>query len=194
MTSRELLLSRIPESKLAEWLEKYRDIFIVESGEYAYMCRPISYASLMLIDKFGGDDSAKEDAICAECVLYPPIENVNNLPAGIPTAIARSVLERSCFLSEKYAEEILKEFREDMKKAINQFIAVTAYAFKIDMEELEEWPINKLIKYYTRAEWILQQIYGGGEQSTRQEGSIEDFPELKAEQAFLSGKLHPKKG
>lgn len=171
---------------------QHGDIYRTDIESQAYIWRRLTKAEFNMIDQLGEEDEDKEDLIVNMCLIYPRHLDYDECHAGVPVVLANEILTHSGFVDETSAA-ILAEHRAEMQNLETQMEAIIHKAFpSISLEEIESWDVPKTLKYYSRAEWILEILEGIPITQILEKlhesddglvsGSMEDFPELMAEQ------------
>ena len=144
------------------FLDEYRNVFILQLEDSVMIYKAIgrkAYKDILTNDKL--TDLQKEEVICRECLLYPDPGSFDwdNCDAGIPTQLRKAILKNSYLENMEDRETLKKYYRLEMYDLDNQITCVINEAFpNIDIEEIEQWDVEKTTKYYTRAEWKLQNL------------------------------------
>ncbi|MGO5439291.1 hypothetical protein ACTQX2_00230 [Megamonas funiformis] len=141
---------------------KWRNVFIYRLGEQDFIYRALGrkeYKDICTDTRF--NDIEKEDIICDQCLLYPQDFDFENCDAGIPTELVKNILKNSYLDSVSSRTQVLDYYRADMYDLDNQITAVISEAFpNLDIEEIEQWDVEKTMKYMSRAEWVLHNLRG----------------------------------
>lgn len=145
-------------------LDKYRNVFMMQLENQVYIYRSIGRKTYKdILTKDGLTDLQKEEIICRECLLYPDPElfDWENCDAGIPTQLRKSILKNSYLESIEDQNLLRTYYRNEMWDLDNQITCIINEAFpNIDIEEIEQWDVEKTTKYLTRAEWKLHNLRG----------------------------------
>ena len=192
-----------------QWQEQYWDLWFLElEPEVEILFRELSRGEFRLLKTLYPDKENQEDWICKTCILWPRKLDIDGLPAGYPEVIANAILEESGFSEKGNARlvEYMETFREDMKQFDNQVGCFIHEAFpQLDLEEIETWGMKKTLWYFSRAEFILNELQKrdirytpvqknqpaatANKPYTLGEGtSVQDFPELAEISQFMKGK------
>lgn len=145
-----------------EWVRKYREVYVTEYDEVAFVWRPLSRAEFRNIAKTIEVPEEQFDEICRLCLLDPVIEDFDELPAGIPEALSKEILYKSGYgednpLMKKYEFD----FDQEMQMFEHQVSCVVKFAFPdLSLEEIESWGLEKTMWYYSRAKWMLETFRG----------------------------------
>ena len=144
--------------------DEYRNVFILQLENNVMIYRAIgrkAYKDILLNKEL--TDLQKEEVICRECLLYPNPDTFDweNCDAGIPTQLRKAILKNSYLESIEDRELLKKYYRSEMYDLDNQITCMINEAFpNIDIEEIENWDVEKTMKYFTRAEWKLHNLRG----------------------------------
>ena len=147
-----------------EFSQKYRNVFITQLDGECYIYRALGrseYKEILNDPRF--NDFQKEELICSQCLLYPEPESIvwDEMPAGIPTELEKIILKRSYLDKLEHRSRLHDYYRSEMYDIDNQITCVINEAFpNIDIEEIEQWDIEKTTKYLSRAEWKLESLRG----------------------------------
>ena len=108
----------------------------------------------------------KEELICQICTLYPEKYDFENCEeAGLPTALAKKILENSMLTDAKSLRTLIYHFRDEMNEDYNRRVSCVIHEafpeFKIDGDDgIENWDIIRTAEYMARAEFILHSLRG----------------------------------
>ena len=141
-------------------LEEYENVFMEKIDDVVYIYRALSrgeYRSILKDDRFDGVE--KEDIICETCVLWPKGFEAGECDAGVPTILTKAILRNSYLDSLQTQINVLTGYRNEMWEIGNQITCLINEAFpSIDIEEIDNWSIDKTLKYLSRAEWKLKNL------------------------------------
>ena len=149
---------------IMEFKKHYRNVFVYQVDEQVFIYRTLSrkeYKDILNDDRF--NDFEKEEIICDTCLLYPDPNTFdwNDVDAGIPTELMKQIRKNSYLDGKNSRKNILQYYRSEMFDIDNQIICVINEAFpQYDIEEIEDWDVDKMTKYLTRAEWKLTNLRG----------------------------------
>ena len=149
---------------IMEFKKHYRNVFVYQVDEQVFIYRTLSrkeYKDILNDERF--NDFEKEEIICDTCLLYPDPNSFdwNDVDAGIPTELMKQIRKNSYLDGKNSRKNILQYYRSEMFDIDNQIICVINEAFpQYDIEEIEDWDIDKMTKYLTRAEWKLTNLRG----------------------------------
>lgn len=151
-------------SILTDLQQRYRNVFVFQAEEAVFIYRALGrkeYKNILQDNRF--NDFEKEELICSTCLLYPDPETIDwdDMDAGIPTELMKHIREHSYLDSIASRKNLLDFYRSEMYDLDNQITCIINEAFpNLDIEEIEDWDIEKTMKYLTRAEWKLTNFHG----------------------------------
>ena len=111
-------------------------------------------------------DCDKEEVICETCTLYPENYDFSNCDeAGLPTALAKRILEQSLLTDAMSLTNLIYHYRNEMNTDYNRQVSCVIHEafpeFKLDGDEgIENWDVMKTAEYMARAEFILHSLRG----------------------------------
>jgi len=142
--------------------EQYRNVFIHQFGSMVFFYRSIGRKEYKtIIDDVVMNDFQKENVICELCTLYPKNVDFNNIDAGIPSKLTELIIKNSFLDSIEARQQLLGYYRAQMYDLDNQISCLINEAFpQFDIEDIEEWDVDKTTKYLSRAEWKLHNLRG----------------------------------
>lgn len=197
----------LTQEEILRLRDKYGATYFTEIDGEEFLFRPLSRGEYEKATTTFNNDAAAEEYICSRATILPKDYDFENCQAGIPSILARQIIFESGFdESNPKAQDYLLQFREEMNSIENQIPCVIKEAFQdISFEEIENWGLEKTLKYYARAEYILNvlqnrdiQFISEEEQSKQQKKEFVDKEVLQGEafdshsrsiKAFLEGKL-----
>lgn len=144
--------------------KKYRNVFIYEVDGEIFIYRSLGrkeYRDILSDNRF--NDFEKEELICDTCLLYPDPDSFDwdSVDAGIPTELMKAIRKNSYLDDKKSRRSILDFYRSEMYDLDNQITCIINEAFpQFDIEEIDEWDVERSMKYLTRAEWKLANLRG----------------------------------
>lgn len=107
------------------------------------------------------DVLSKEDEVCRRCLLYPTNVDFDNIEAGVISKLVRVIFENSFLSDMESRAAVLDYFRSEMFDLQNQITCIINEAFpQYDIEDIENWDIERTAKFLSRAEWKLQNFRG----------------------------------
>lgn len=144
--------------------EKNRTVYWIHIDGQIYIYKPLGRRDFKEISENEGLSTLnKEDEVIMRTLLYPDPKNFNldDVPAGIPNKLFTTIMENS-FLSDLEARaSITNYYRQEMYDLNNQIPCLINEAFpQYDIEEIENWDVERTAKYLSRAEWKLQNLRG----------------------------------
>lgn len=147
--------------KIIDWKNKYSNIFAVKIAGELFIIRPLTRSEFNKIMEFDANDVLKENMVCETATLYPENYDFETCIAGIPTELAKKILEESLLMLDDKARSVLNKFRDEMKEYQHQISCIIVEAFPtLNIDEVETWDMYKTLKYLSRAEWVLTQLRG----------------------------------
>ena len=151
------------EELVAKYVDQYENIVASKIDNEFFLYRVLGRAEYKAIyedDQF--TQLEKENLVIQTCLVYPENYDLDECPAGIPTQLCKEILEASLIVDIETLTTILDNerlaFLSDENNILNCMI-LAAFP-SLSLEEVENWPMEKAIKYYTRAEWILSNLQG----------------------------------
>ncbi|AOQ24715.1 hypothetical protein MTAT_20600 [Moorella thermoacetica] len=159
MTEREL------ERQLLEWSKQYGRLEYSEIAGQEFIWRLLTRGEYKRLVAAEMEPADKEELVCQTCVLFPQDYDFSSCLAGIPTTLAREILEKSGFPyngePNPLGKKMLDTFRAEMDVIDNQIDCVIVEAFpRLTLEEVADWSLEKTMYYLSRAEWILHHLRG----------------------------------
>jgi len=142
--------------------EEYRNVFFTKLEDYFFIYRSLNRKEhKALLENKNFSDIEKEDIICESCLLWPEKFDFDNCEAGVPTQLAKKIIKDSFLASTDDRASVITYYRNQMFNTDYQINCIINEAFpQFDIEEIEEWDIEKTSKYLSRAEWKLQNLRG----------------------------------
>lgn len=143
---------------------KYDNVFIQKIDGEVYFYHALGrkdYREILDDPKF--DDLKKEELICSQCLIYPDPRNYSwdNVNAGVPTELMKAILTDSYLDTVDRRRRLHDYYRSEMYDLDNQITCIISEAFPhLDIEEIEQWDVEKTTKYLSRAEWKLHNLHG----------------------------------
>lgn len=145
------------------WYEEYGEIYTAEVNDTIFIFRGVSKAEFDKSFKLYPDPQDREEYICRTCVLEPHIEDYSlEIFAGIPGVLCQMILEESGYTSDPTKVNMLiKEYEDELSNPQQRIPLIIKEVFQeYTLEEIEHWPLERTIYYYTRANWVLQNLRG----------------------------------
>lgn len=192
-------------TRLHQLKDEYWNIYQSEILGYTFIWREVSRAEFKRIVRYFTDPYDQEDEICKLCLIEPAEFDFESCEAGVATMLADHIIKESGFSSEPTGKisETLNMYRNELGDFQNQVSCIIHEAFPtLDIEEIEDWNLEKTLWYFSRAEYKLS-LRGitlkntSGEEEKQNtlptqnglSGNVGDFPEGRAQKAFMEGKL-----
>ena len=144
--------------------QEYDDVFHIQIAEEDFIFRPLKKIEYddFVINPFLYE-SYKAEKICEMCVLHPEeYDFFDPRYAGIPEVLMEEIIEASGFNSEDFVRELLLEYKEANEEDYHRRMENTIMAVfpHIEINELNQMNVYQIIDYYSRAEWIIQNVRG----------------------------------
>ena len=151
------------EELVAKYVDQYENIGASKIDNEFFLYRVLGrdeYKAIYEDDQF--TQLEKENLVIQTCLVYPEHYDLDECPAGIPTQLCKEILDASLIVDVETLCTILDNERlAFLSDENNIFNCMILAAFpSLNLEEVENWPMEKAIKYYTRAEWILSHLQG----------------------------------
>ena len=147
--------------KLKELEEKYRTIYWTHIDDELYVYVPIGRKDYKDICSSDKDDEDKKDMILNKCIILPEDFDAADEIAGVVEVLYENVINVSYLDSQESVYGVIGYYREDMFGFDNQITCIINEAFpQFDIEEIENWDVERTAKYLSRAEWKLQNLRG----------------------------------
>ena len=139
-----------------DFQDKYRNVFIVEIEDEYFIYRPLGRREWCNIcDNKELTQFEREELVCGLCTLYPENYDFGDCVAGIPSKLNNEIMKRS-YLSLDDMINMISYYRQETNTINSNITCIINEAFpNFDIEEIENWDMDKTIKYFTRAEWKL---------------------------------------
>lgn len=147
---------------VAELESKYRNIFwTIFEGE-AYIYKALGrrdFRKIVSNENLSTED--KKDEIIKACVVYPEDFDIDDCIAGLINVLYSKIMEVSYLSDEESKANVIEYYRQDMYSLDNQITCLINEAFpNFDIEEIENWDLERTAKYLSRAEYKLQNFRG----------------------------------
>lgn len=149
--------------QVEEWHKEFGEIYTAEANETVFVFRGLSPAELKKANKLYQDDLERAEYICRMCVLEPIIEDYSlEIYAGVPDSLCILILEESGFTTDaSKINRLIAEYEGQLNQVDNRIPCIIKEVFQdVPFEEIENWPLEKTLYYYTRAQWILENLRG----------------------------------
>lgn len=149
--------------QLEEWKEIYTAVFVTQIEDFEIVWRGLSRSEYKKVMEYYEDEFERAEYVCRICVLEPVIEDWSQeIYAGVPETLAQNILHESGFSEDSSKMDSLMLYHDqEMRRFDNQVSCIIKEAFQdISLEEIEDWPLEKTMWYYSRAKWTLQTFRG----------------------------------
>ena len=147
---------------IAELEQKYRNVFwtIFENEVYVYKALGRrDFKQIVSNDYLSIED--KKDEIIKACIVYPEDFDIDDCIAGLINVLYNKIIEISYLDSDESRTGVIEYYRQDMYNLDNQITCLINEAFpNFDIEEIENWDLERTAKYLSRAEYKLQNFRG----------------------------------
>lgn len=147
---------------VAELEQKYINIFwTIFEGE-AYIYKALGrrdFRKIVSNEELSIED--KKDEIIKACIVYPEDFDIDDCIAGLINVLYSKIMEVSYLNDEESKANVIEYYRQDMYSLDNQITCLINEAFpNFDIEEIENWDLERTAKYLSRAEYKLQNFRG----------------------------------
>lgn len=149
---------------IEELKAKYRTVYWIHLDGEIYIYKPLGrkdYKDISENESLSTMD--KEDEVMVKCLLYPDSKTIeiDDLPAGIGNRLFTTIMENSFLADLESRTAIMDYYRSEMFDLQNQIPCLINEAFpQYDIEDIENWDVERTSKYLSRAEWKLQNLRG----------------------------------
>jgi hypothetical protein len=140
--------------------EQFEHVYIYQIDDQVYFYRPLNRSEYRKVGTSDLLDIEKEDYVVSTCILYPENIDIDNSEAGLISKLAELIIECS-YLTKEQRHNVVNFYRQEMTNIDNQITCVIHEAFQnIDLEDIEQWDVEKTMKYLSRSEWVLHNLRG----------------------------------
>ena len=147
--------------KLRELEEQYRSIYWTHIEGDLYIYKPIGRKDYREIVGSEMSIEDKKDELIKKCILFPEDFDIDDMVAGMIDILFEKIIDISYLDSEESRAGIIEYYRQEMYNLDNQITCIINEAFpQFDIEDIENWDVEKTAKYLSRAEWKLQNFRG----------------------------------
>jgi len=146
-----------------QFQQDYRNVFLCKLGDQVFIYRSLTRKEYnLLAENEDFNDFQKEELLCQTCTLWPKQFDFENCDeGGLPSLLSREILQKSLFDDPQSFKKVLNFYRNELNELENQVTCMINEAFpEHDIEEIENWDIEKTAKYLSRAEWKLFHLRG----------------------------------
>lgn len=163
VSSQDKIINSVDIAKVIAELEKeHRNIFWTTLEGEMYIYKPLGrrdYKEIVSNTEISSED--KKDAIINKCILFPEDFDIDDLVAGLVNVLFEKIIDVSYLDSEESRNMVIEYYRQDMWSLDNQITCIINEAFpNHDIEEIENWDLERTAKYLSRAEYKLQNFRG----------------------------------
>jgi len=150
------------DSIIFDFKKEYDDIFISEIMGEVFIFRPLTkYEFEQFMRSENMSDNYKAEKICDLCVLYPKeYDFFDPSYAGIPETLMEKIIGNSGFSDKDFVLNVINQYRksnnDDPDRKIENMILSVFNQFTV--EDIKSWNIYKILDYYSRAEWIINNV------------------------------------
>ena len=149
-------------SIIEQFKEQYRLVYWETLYDTIYIYRPLGrkeYKDILMNEQL--NDLDKEDEIVRTCLLFPSFDLIENSEAGLITNLCQIIIKNSYMEDLNMSFKLINYYRQEMYELSNQINCIINEAFpSYDIEEIENWDVDRMAKYLSRAEWKLQNFRG----------------------------------
>lgn len=176
---------------IEELQAKYKTIYWDHIYGQIYIYKPLGrrdYKDICENENLG--NIGKEDEVCKKCLLYPSPKDIDfdEMDAGIITKLFKIIMKNSFLESLEDRVAIMDFYRGEMFDFQNQIPCIINEAFpQFDIEEIENWGIERTAKYLSRAEWKLQNFRG----AVFNTEMIEQMQQMQEQEASMTPVTQP---
>jgi hypothetical protein len=150
--------------QIEQWKDEYYgNVYVTEVSEVEFIWRGLTKGEFKKAQEYYDDDFDRAEYLCRQCVLYPEIDDWGlDMYAGIPEVLTENILRESGFtLTSKELDNKIFQFEQQMGTFDNQISCVIKEAFNdIKLEDIDNWQFEKVLWYYARAKWTLENLRG----------------------------------
>lgn len=171
-------------SVIAELEEKYRNVYWTTFEGEMYIYKPLGrkdYKEILTNEEMSFED--KKDAIINKCIVFPEDFDIDDIVAGLVNVLFTKIMDVSYLDSDESRLGVIEYYRQDMYSLDNQITCIINEAFpNFDIEEIENWDLERTAKYLSRAEYKLQN-FRGFEFNEAYFGEMQPQEEVKEQEA-----------
>lgn len=151
-------------SILEDLQSKYRTVYWITLDGNIYVYKPLGRRDHKeLVENEELSEMDKQDEVIKRCILFPTPRDLDLdvLPAGIVEKLFETIVENSFLKDLETRSNVLQYYRSEMYDMSNQVPCLINEAFpQYDIEEIENWDVERTAKYLSRAEWKLVNLRG----------------------------------
>lgn len=149
--------------QLEKWREEYHAIYVSEVNDIEFIWRGLSRAEYKKAMEWYPDDYDRAEFVCRLCILEPQVDDWSiEIPAGIPETITQHILTESGFSDgSNKIKQLRLQYDAEMDRFENQVSCIIREVYsEFTLDEIENWPIEKTMWYFSRAKWVLGTLRG----------------------------------
>ncbi len=177
--------------EIEKWKENFFNVYQITIGdeskeiEYNFIFREIGKQEYNnLISTYSRHDELQE-AVCEVCVLSPSYDFSKGL-GGIAETLSNYIVEYSNLMRGQ-AEELLAVRTNEMEYFDYQIECIIHEAFpSFTLEEISNWTIDRIMYYFSRAQWILENLRGTPLKITQENPKQEDVEQQQYDYSFTN--------
>lgn len=148
-------------NRLKELEEQHRTIYWTHIEGDLYIYKPIGRKDYREIVSSEMSIEDKKDELIKKCILFPDDFDIDDMVAGMIDILFDKIIDISYLDSEESRAGVIEYYRQEMYNLDNQITCIINEAFpQFDIEDIENWDVEKTAKYLSRAEWKLQNFRG----------------------------------
>lgn len=143
--------------------EYYGAVYVTDVADVEFIWRGLAKGEFKKAQEYYEDDYERAEYVCRQCVLYPEVDDwALEMYAGIPEVLTENILRESGFtLTANEMDKKMALMEQQMATFDNQISCVIKEAFNdITLEEIDDWQFEKVLWYYARAKWTLENLRG----------------------------------
>jgi hypothetical protein len=175
--------------------DKYDFIYMTDMTDVCgvqFVWREVTRREFKKLLQYYPDPYEREEVLCKLCVVEPEDYDYRNCEAGIPFTLASQILYESGFSPNgQKVNDLIAQYTDEMQSFEAKADAVITEAFPlISVDEIQDWSTEKIIKYFTLAQYKLSNYRGimfeavedDGkvlDDGTVVSGDVNDYPELR---------------
>jgi hypothetical protein len=149
--------------QMEKWKDEYQEVFATEVNDIWFVWRELSRAEFKKAVAYYEDDYDRAEYVSRLCVLDPEgFDFTDNEYAGIPEVLVQEILRESGFAEgTNKLNQLMNTYDKEMQSFENQISCVIVECFPyLDIEEVENWSMEKTLRYFSRAKWMLETLRG----------------------------------
>ena len=156
MTEEELLL---------EWKKAYGYVYYVEIDEQEYVYRQVGMGEYAEMERIAEDGLHMDEMLCRACLLFPEIEDWDEVSAGVPRSLSEAIRQDSGISTSVEDMTLLRIIEEEKELVYNRFIfqmpLIIKHCFpEFSFQEIQDMSLREQGEYYARATWMLEMLEG----------------------------------